>query len=149
MARSLSVPARGFDDALHFELGVRNLDALVANLYKVDGVMQDAFREAAEEAAHDTAALTSMLAPVDTGFMSEHVAVHFTPSGLGFEVGWDAADFFEAGLAFYPYYQEFGTQVMPAQPSLGPAWDEVRPAYEANLSRLATRALDRVMTGRS
>lgn len=134
--------------ALHFELGIRNLDGLVANLYRADEAMQDAFREAASEAAYDTSALTSMLAPVDKGFMSEHVAVHFTPSGLGFEVGWDAADFFEAGLDFYPYFQEFGTMLHPAQPSLGPAWDEVRPEYEANVSRLATLALERVMTER-
>jgi HK97 gp10 family phage protein len=141
--------SRGFDSALRFELGIRNLDGLIANLYKIDPFMQDAFREAAVEAANDTAALTSMLAPVDTGFMSEHVAQHFTPSGFGFEVGWDAADFFEAGLAFYPFYQEFGTRKMSPQPSLGPAWDEIRPQYEATVSRLATQALARAMAGGS
>jgi HK97 gp10 family phage protein len=139
--------AAGSYNALHFELGFRNLDAIVANFYKADAVAQEEFRNLAARYADEVAQLASFYSPYDTGFMSEHVHVRFTPSGLGFEVGWEAADFFEAGLAFYPFFQEFGTYKMQAQPSLGPAYREITPDYERAVSEAATAALARAMGG--
>lgn len=133
--------------AKEFELGFRNLDALVANFYAGDAAVQEAMRDVVAEAANDIGALAAMLAPVDTGFMSDHVKERFTPSGLGFEVGWDAADFFEAGHAFYPFFQEFGTRFMPAQPSLGPAYDAIIPGFQERISEVATAALARTFAG--
>lgn len=134
--------------ALGFELGIRNLDALVANFYKADPVAQAAFREVVAETANDMGALTAMLAPVDKGFMSDHVKERITPSGLGFEVGWDAADFFEAGLAFYPFFQELGTRFHPAQPSLGPAYEELMPAFRERIATACRDAMARTIGGR-
>lgn len=129
-----------------YELGVRNLDALVANFYKADAQAQIEFRAAVQEAGHETRDLTEFLAPKDTWFMSEHVHVHFTPSGLGFDVGWNASDFIEADLAFYPVFQEFGTKHMAAQPSLGPAYEQMRPNFEKNIAQSCSRALARTFT---
>lgn len=128
------------------ELGVRNLDAIVANFYAADELAQAGFRAETRETAEELAALTSLYAPYDTGFMSEHVVIRYTPSGLGFEVGWDAADFFDAGLAFYPFFQEFGTYKMAAQPSLGPAWEEVYPDHIERIGNVARDALNRTIT---
>lgn len=49
------------------------------------------------------------------------------PSGLGYEVGFKASDFREAGQDFYPPYTEYGTSKMAAQPCIGPAREEERP----------------------
>lgn len=131
-----------------FELGIQNLNGLVANFYAADAVAQDDMRTVVAETANDVGALTAMLSPVDRGFMSDHVREIISASGLGFEVGWDAADFFEAGLAFYPFFQEFGTRYMPAQPSLGPAWDTIRPQFQERIGDVCRDALARTIGGR-
>lgn len=134
-------------DARFMELGIRNLAGLVANFYAADALVQPAIRAAVQRGAEETAALASFLAPYDTGFMSEHVRIDYTASGLGFEVGWHAEDFFEAGLAFYPYFQEFGTSKMHAQPCLGPAWDDVRPRFRDDVGAAVQDAMARAMSG--
>lgn len=133
--------------ATGLELGVRNLSAMVANMYKGDELAQRQFRELAHRYADEIATLASFYSPYDTGFMSEHVVKRFTPSGLGFEVGWAAADFYNAGLAFYPFFQEFGTRYMAAQPSLGPAYEQVRPEYVTAVGEALTDALIRSFGG--
>jgi HK97 gp10 family phage protein len=129
-----------------YELGIRDLSGLIANFHALDEDLQTEIRAAVKESAGDTRTLTEMLAPKDTGFMSEHVLERITESGFGFDVGWDAGDFFEAGFAFYPFYQEFGTSIMAAQPSLGPAWEEVKPQHRERIRAAAQRAVQRRAT---
>lgn len=84
----------------------------------------------------------SELAPFDTGFMSEHVT--FSPLKQGpydFEVGWYQEDFDRAGHPPYYVYQELGTVMQEAQPSLGPA----SRALESDLQRDVTQMLKREM----
>lgn len=127
-----------------FELSVRGLSGLVANLYAADPLVQSRVRTvntrfgaAIRQRVADTCAY-------DTGFMSEHARDTYTPSGLTFEVGWDASDFFDAGKAFYPEYVEFGTVAMAAQPSLLPAFDEYSSAYEQAIGDEIRAAIDRL-----
>lgn len=131
-------------DALHFELGVRNLQALAANFHAADEELQDDIRALVRETAQDTRDLTAVLAPKDTEFMADHVDWWLSESELGFEVGWHVDDFVEAGLAFYPYFQEFGTRIMQAQPSLGPAWDANAPIFEDRMTRLLRESVARL-----
>lgn len=126
-----------------FELSYTNLDALVANFYAADEEIQQEFRDLVEATAYDLQDLTRFLAPKLTHYMSEHVHVRFTASKLGFEVGWDAADFFEAGFAFYPFFQEYGTRYLAAQPSLGPAYRQIIPGFKLRAGQVASRALKR------
>jgi HK97 gp10 family phage protein len=132
--------------ALHFELGVRNLQALAANFHTFDTELQKDVRALVRETAQDTRDLTSVLAPKDTEFMADHVDWWLTNSELGFEVGWHVDDFVEAGLAFYPFFQEFGTRFMAAQPSLGPAWDANAPIFTERLTRLLRESVARLET---
>lgn len=131
-------------NALHFELGVRNLQGLAANFHRLDETLQDGMRELVRETAYDTRDYAYLIAPKDTHFLADHIEAWFTESGLGFEVGWDANDFYEAGLAFYPWFVEFGTRFMAAQPSVGPAWDNQRPIFQQKMERLMRDAVARI-----
>jgi HK97 gp10 family phage protein len=126
---------------LQFELSTRDLTALVANFHKSDVWLQEQLRDLVRRSAEQLRDLVQQLAPYDTGFMHDHVRIYFTPSGFGFEVGWSADDFLSAGLAFYPWFQEFGTRVMMAQPSLGPASDTILPLYRDAVSELVVESI--------
>lgn len=130
--------------ALHFELGVRALQGLAANFHKADQEAQREIKAAVRQSAEDTLALAIMLCPKRTGFMSENIKVRYTASELAFEVGWEAADFYEAGFAFYPFFVEFGTRFMSAQPSLGPAWEHERSAFEQNVAQAIRSSIARL-----
>jgi HK97 gp10 family phage protein len=128
-------------DGIQFELSTRDITALVANFHKADLWLQEELKQLARATAEQLADLTARLAPVDTGFMRDHVRTYFTPSGFGFEVGWSADDFLSAGLAFYPWFQEFGTRNMMAQPSLGPASETILPLYRDEVSELVNESI--------
>lgn len=106
----------------HFELGVRNISALAANFHALEFAAISEIKNAVQKWGEETQRLTQQFCPVDTGFMREHVTLVFSPNGYAFEVGWSADDFLSAGLAFYPFFVEFGTVKMDAQPSLFPAY---------------------------
>jgi HK97 gp10 family phage protein len=138
------MPSTSLYGATHFELGIRDTRALAANFHRADQDAQDEIRVVVARAAEDTVSLAFLLCPKRTQFMADHIKAWFTTSGLGFEVGWDATDFIEAGFAFYPYFVEFGTRFMAAQPTLGPAWRDVAPRFHADLSRALQRAVRRL-----
>jgi HK97 gp10 family phage protein len=93
---------------------------------------------------------THDLCPKDTFYMSEHIRTDFSKGGFVFETGWDAKDFLghknpvtkQIIRAFYPFYVEFGTRTMSAQPSLSIAYREEAPKYKAALERALRRALN-------
>jgi hypothetical protein len=121
------------DNSRVYELGVRNLDGLVANFRaRADGV-GERVRAVNEETMHDVLSLTEMLCAKRTGFMASMLKGTLTPNGYGFDAGWSADDFFAAGLDFYPPFVEFGTSRMAAQPALGPAWAEIMPDHKQRM----------------
>lgn len=128
---------------MQMELSVRGSQALVANFYATEVDIVEAMRESAQRAAELLVQVVQQICAVDTGFMRDHVRTWFSPTGLVFEGGWDAADFFGAGLAFYPWFVEFGTRHMAAQPALLPAWDYVVPIFLAELAALTAIAVER------
>lgn len=135
-------------NSLHFELGVRNLQGLATVFHRADGEIEEGARALVEETAKDTRDLAYLIAPKRTHFLADHIKYWLTQSGLGFEVGWDATDFAEAGLDFYPVYVEFGTRFMEAQPSVGPAWDHNSPIFREKLATMMRQAIDRIGRGR-
>lgn len=132
-------------DAIHFELGVREAAGLVANFHAADKRVQWAVRDLVRETALEVQELTRFLCPVRTGFMRDHVRHWISDKGFAFEVGWDAQDFFDAGLAFYPYFVEYGTRKMAAQPSLTPAYEHAQEHFWQDLGRVLRDALERKM----
>lgn len=128
---------------------VRNADALKANLGRLLKSAKKAVRLSVSEAADRITARTIDLCPKDTFYMSEHVRTTFSKAGFTFTVGWDALDFIgttdDKGQlrSFYPFFVEFGTRHMRAQPSLSIAYVEERPRYQAALAAAMKNAYAR------
>lgn len=127
-----------------FELSVQGLPGLVANLYAADPLIQRRVSNVNHRFGAAIRQRVQATCARDTGFMADHVQDIYAPSGLSFEVGWDASDFFEAGKAFYPEFVEFGTVKMEAQPSLLPAYDEYSSSYEEAIGNEVRAAIDRL-----
>jgi HK97 gp10 family phage protein len=134
-------------NGIKMELAVRDTTAMAANFHKADDELQTELRALAREAAGDVHTLAEMLAAKDTGFMADNLREMFTPSGLAFEVGWLADDFLSAGFAFYPWFVEFGTIKMGAQPALGPAADTIFPDYQERVKNAIRMSIDRLNQG--
>jgi HK97 gp10 family phage protein len=122
--------ARGSSSVgVRLDLSQKNVAGVIARIYSADTRCTAAMRRTARRAGAFCQELTQALAPKDTAFMAEHVRTEYTPEGFGFETGWLAQDYLDAGLPFYPPYQEFGTRFMPPQPSLYPAYKATQEFY--------------------
>lgn len=84
---------------------------------------------------------TAELSPFDTGFMASHVIYTPEPDRLRFTVGWHRSDFEAEGFEFYPYFQEFGTSRMRAQPSLTPVAHQGLPDLEQDMRGTIRRTM--------
>jgi hypothetical protein len=131
------------NSGVRLELSVLNAAAVIGNLRAFDRRLQDDLRAVNEETGEDIRALTYELCPVDTGFMREHIVVVFSEGGMVVEVGWQASDFFEAGLVFYPFFVIFGTVSMPARPVLQSAYAHFRPIHIKRVSDAMRRSVAR------
>lgn len=81
------------------------------------------------------------LSPFDTGFMSSHVTYTPAPDRLSFTVGWHRADFDAEGFAPYYFFQEFGTEMHAAQPSLTPTAHQMLPDVPPDLAAAMRRVI--------
>lgn len=124
-------------------LSFRNQQALVANLQGADRILATEIRVIVRNAGELCREFTQALVPIDTSFMHDHVKTLYSDDGRVFETGWDEADFAAAGLAFYPIYVEFGTSKMQAQPSLYPAYQEVKPIFLADIQDAIRASIER------
>lgn len=124
-------------------LSTRNARAVVANFHAADARAQRAIKRVVKRygvALHERA---RELCPVDTGFMRSQLRLRFSEGGYVYEVGWDEADFADAGQPPYFLFQEFGTRFQPAQPSLFPARDEITPLFRRDLGAELRQAIAR------
>jgi HK97 gp10 family phage protein len=80
---------------------------------------------ATEKAAHDMVAIAQQRARVDTGNMKNSI----NAQGSGTE--WSVHS-----PAEYSVFNEYGTSRMGAQPFMGPAAEQVKPAYTTALKQL-------------
>jgi HK97 gp10 family phage protein len=122
-----------------FELGIREGRGLAANFHAADALIEGEMRDVVAEHVELFDHEWESLIPVDTGRMRDRRHIIVFKSGLGFNAGWDASDFYGDGVAFYPFFQEFGTYKMRAQPSLGPAYESIAPHFKTAM-RTALRA---------
>jgi hypothetical protein len=80
--------------------------------------------------------------PWHPGYMRSHVHLRFTPTGFGFEVGWDEADTEAIGENFYFKFQELTGwtdeegDYHPPRPSLQPAYEFWRPEYQRAVAQM-------------
>lgn len=131
-------------NGIEFELGIRNTGGVAANFHRADREIDSAMRAHVRQTTEIMDSVWESLTPVDRAFMVNHRRIKITKGGLAFEAGWDAADFFGAGLEFYPFYQEFGTYKMAAQPSLGPAYQYVAPIFRDGMTDILRAAIARL-----
>jgi HK97 gp10 family phage protein len=134
---------------MKLELSVRNASAVITNLRRLPDEAKAAVREVVHDNGELCRELTAFLAPRDTGFMAEHVTTIYSESGLVFETGWDVMDFVNEGKPFYPFFVEFGTETMAAQPSLTPAFEDVASHHMGDVAAAIEFALARSAHGRA
>lgn len=127
-----------------FELGIRDTSALVANFHRADAGLAAAMVAVVDRNLDVFDTVWHALTPVDTGRMRRLRHIRRTRSGLAFEAGWDAAEFFAEGQAFYPFFQEFGTSRHRAQPSLGPAYRYMVPHFQADMRDVLRATINRL-----
>lgn len=82
---------------------------------------------AVRKRAHDIESLAKQKVPVDTGYLK---------STLGFTLGVDDLIAVIGASANYAAYVEYGTAKMAPRPYLGPAFEAVRPAFEADIAAI-------------
>lgn len=122
-------------------MSTRNLAGVQANLRQYNAGARLRTRAVVLESMDRTFALAQDLCPRDTNYMAEHMHADPTPSGFGYEVGFDAADFVghtnpvngRKITSFYPVFTEFGTVKSPAQPCIFPARDAEAPRFKRAL----------------
>lgn len=130
------------------EVKVIGIDGLEARLAKGGKAARAAILKVVGESAARIHQRTVDLCPKRTFYMAEHVRTDFSEGGFIFETGWDASDFLgtvdERGQprSFYPFFVEFGTRHMAAQPSLSIAFLEEEPRYKSELDAALRRALE-------
>jgi len=125
------------------------LSAVVANFYSAEREVVRAAQDLVRRTGDAMKEIAQTISPVDTGFMRDHIRARYTEQGLAVSVGWLAEDFEEAGLQFYPPYVELGTSRQGAQPTIWPAYDEVAPQFEQELSDLLSAAIERKLSQRA
>lgn len=129
--------------SVRLTISTRNLRGLVANLSAADAVMQRQARRTVKRYGEKQWRLTRELAPVDTGFLREHIRLRFSEDGLIYEVGFLEEDFREAGLPFYAIFTEWGTRFMAPRPCVFPARDAIAPEFRSALGANIRGALRR------
>lgn len=115
--------------------GFEQLRELARSLDLTEGSMRRKARDVVRKHAFAVERGAKVRAPVDTGNLRNSINSGFSGDGIGTpfvgEVGPEA---------HYGIYLELGTARMAPQPFLGPAFDEVEPAFIAALEALADEA---------
>jgi HK97 gp10 family phage protein len=117
-------------NAIRVDLGFRRINATVANFSRASAEAAPRLAATARRGAEAVEERARAICPVRTGRMQRLIRSVFTESGLIFETGWFAEDFFAEREPFYPIYVEWGTRFMAAQPTIGPAFASVTPLYQ-------------------
>jgi hypothetical protein len=118
------------------KLTILNRSAVIANLNRWNRRAHDEIKQLVRVWGDRTRTEVSARSPVRTGFMRDHVTLRFGKQGYSWECGWLESDFTGAGFALYPFFLEYGTRYMAPQPTLGPVYAEIAPAYTAALRAL-------------
>jgi HK97 gp10 family phage protein len=121
---------------------VRGQSGIVANLYNADEFIRDEIVDVTLRYARLTRDVARSLAPVRTGRLRQSLSYARTPGGFSFKVFYDRTAY--RGVAYYAPFVEFGTRFMAARPSLLPAFEYVRPMYEADVRSAVIAAISRM-----
>lgn len=83
-------------------LEVKGVSGLIANVHVLKENVGRNIRAAMQREGRSQHEDTVQQAPKRTGFLAAHTRLEFSPEGLTFTVGYDEADWSEAGM--YPYF---------------------------------------------
>jgi len=119
----------------------------INNLYYADKKLQAEVREINERFGRESAELASELAPRRTGRLASSYTFRLSQNGRTVYIYSDPQVFFRDGQPYYAVFVEFGTATSPAQPHLTPAFREMLPYYQEDVSRAIQRALGRGSVG--
>lgn len=114
-------------------ISTRNNRAVIANLKRYSEQARERARVVVQESADRTYNTSKSLAPVDTGFMADHLRKEITPGGYGYQVGFRQGDFTGAGKEFYPVFVLFGTRFMPGRDFLFAPNEGEKARFRQNL----------------
>jgi hypothetical protein len=126
-----------------FELSLQDKSGQIANFYAAETDVVEAIQDAGLECAYETQAIAYELCAFKTGFMRDHLDVYVSENMRRFEIGWKAADFFDAGFPFYPAFVVLGTRFQAPRDPLTPAYAETKPLYESRVAAAIQVALER------
>ncbi|QXT62753.1 HK97-gp10 family putative phage morphogenesis protein [Tessaracoccus palaemonis] len=87
--------------------------------------------------AHEIESLAKQQVAVDTGYLKSTIGVN-----SAFDLRTSTSDLVATvgASAHYAAYVEYGTAKMPPRPFLGPAFDTVRPRFEADIEAIMREA---------
>lgn len=125
------------------EVSVSGIDGIVANLYSGKILVRSAVVTTNAKYGRAIRELAKSLCPVDTARMRSSIVDEYSPQGLTFVVKFDKSVFDNDGVSYYPVFVEFGTKKSGAQPSLGPAYENLSPVWKEELGRNIRDALRR------
>lgn len=121
-------------------LEVRGITGLVANLHAFERGVGENVRAAVRRAGEDVEDLAKQLVPVDTGRLRSSIRTTYSDGGLTFRTLSDVE---------YAPFVEFGTSRSPAQPFLFPAFEAIRPHFQADVSAAIRSAAAELRAGRA
>lgn len=124
-------------------LAVQDLTGVIRNIFAADPIAVTAMKGTTRKSGKRAYRIAQQLCPVDEGFMKDNMELVFTDEDLFWELGWEERVFTEAGLPFYPPYQEYGTDRNQAQPSITPAHFEESPRFQKEIGDDVRAALER------
>lgn len=122
---------------------IRDEQALYANFRAFDRTYVASVKRTVKRNGARMLELIRAYVAFDTGRMLRLARVDYSASGLTFEGGWSAQDFYAEGEPFYPPFVELGTSRMAAQPSLLPAYQEIQGRLREDLLRDMRRSVNR------
>lgn len=125
------------------KLEVRNVSAVVANLYSYDELAQKGFRRAVKRAGKFNRDLARSNVAVRTGRTRNAIKTTYSEGELAWRTFVDPAPFAADGEEYYPIFLEFGTEHMEADPFFFSAFIETEAILKADVADEMRKALNR------
>jgi len=132
---------------IELKLEVRNVSAVVANLYSYDDIAQGGFRRAVKQAGQFNRDLARSNVAVRTGRTRNAIKTTYSEGGLSWRTFVDPAPFEADSEPYYPPFLEFGTEHMEADPFFFSAFIETEAILKANVADEMRKALNRAARG--
>lgn len=126
-------------------LKVRGVSGMVANLHAAEKQAVEAVKASVRRMGEEQRSRTEQECPKRTGFMASKTRLDFSPEGLTYNVGYEAADFEGGGMAFYPQFVIFGTRYMAPNNFIFRVQEEMAPRLTREVGQAVKDAYGEVL----